>query len=627
LNTFLVKNLLFVLFFFASCLSGLQYAYGQTAEICDNALDDDGDGLIDLNDPDCNCPIELPTSLIPNPSFEENSGCPNNEGQLDLAIAWAQASDATTDYMNTCGFLVHPVIGESPPLPMPDGEGCIGFRNGKPSSPDFKECTGTCLLSPLKAGTQYTINMWVGFGSANTSPEFELVIYGANGCDQTGILPYAPGNPNIGCPLNVPGYERLGATNLNGTNEWVNTDISFTPTRDLDVIVIGPNCEPNAFDHYYYFDNLIIQESVAFGEPPSITGHPCLNNVSLDIPSNFIGDELQWYRDGIAILGETSADFTIPTNQEEQAVFQVRIIREDGTCEISAPYTFIIPEYTTFNDFEICDNTPIQLNNQTIMGSGTYSESFITEEGCDSTVISLVTVLPTYDLFYEETICVNQDFTLGTQVLNQAGTYTEFFSTLAGCDSVVTVQLDVRDALITVDAQGDGTIRLGEIAPIRAEISDLSQVMSYSWSSSDSLVSICDTCLYQVVQPTKTTTYTFTALDTAGCATIDNIVVDVEDFYEVFFPSAFTPNGDGINDFFYPFATSNVSNILSLDIYDRWGNQVFSGADFPHSSELFGWDGSFRNKPSNPGVFVYMATIEFFDGHIDTYKGDFVLLR
>jgi len=616
-----------VFFFFASSLAGSQYTYGQTVEICDNAIDDDGDGLIDLNDPDCDCPIELPASLIPNPSFEERSGCPTGEGQLELADAWAQASDATTDYMHTCGFLEHPVIRESPTLPMPDGEGCIGFRNGKPSNPNFKESTGACLLSPLKTGIQYTINMWVGFGSISTSPEFELVIYGANGCGDAGILPYAPGNPDIGCPLNVAGYERLGSTTLDGINEWVNTDISFTPTRELDVIVIGPNCESNAFDHYYYFDNLVIQESTAFGEPPSITGHPCMNNVSLDIPENFIGDDLQWYKDGIAIIGEKNPDFVIPGEQEEQAVFQVRIVRDDGTCEISAPYTFIIPEYTTTNEFNICDNEPVQLNNQDIIEAGTYSESFTTDEGCDSTVISLVTVFPTYDLFFEESICINQEYTLGTQILNEDGIYTEFFATVEGCDSVVTVELDVMDALVIVDAQGDKTIRLGEITPIRVTISDLSQLVSFTWTSSDSLVTICDTCLYQVVQPTQTTVYTFTGVDKEGCAAVDNVIVEVEEYYEVYFPSAFSPNNDGINDLYYPFATSNVSRIFSLDIFDRWGNHIFRGTDFPANSELFGWNGTYRNSASNSGVYVYLATIEFVDGHIDIFKGDFVLLR
>ena len=269
----------------------------------------------------------------------------------------------------------------------------------------------------------------------------------------------------------------------------------------------------------------------------------------------------------------------------------------------------------------------IKSNNQDIIESGTYSELFITSEGCDSTVINLVTVFPTYDLFFEETICVNQEYVLGSQMLNQDGIYTELFSTVEGCDSIVTVQLDVMDALVTVDAQGDNTIRLGEISPIRVEISDLSELVSYSWTSSDSLVAICDTCLYQIVSPLQTTVYTFSGLDSGGCTAIDNVVVEVEDFYEVFFPSAFTPNGDGINDFYYPFATSNVSRILRLDVYDRWGSHVFNGADFPPSSEIYGWNGTFKNSSSNSGVYVYVATIEFVDGHIDIFKGDFVLLR
>ena len=51
--------------------------FGQSVdEICENGRDDDRDGLIDLNDPDCACAVIQPKSLIPNPSFEEFSCCP-----------------------------------------------------------------------------------------------------------------------------------------------------------------------------------------------------------------------------------------------------------------------------------------------------------------------------------------------------------------------------------------------------------------------------------------------------------------------------------------------------------------------------------------------------------------------
>ena len=51
-------------------------------EICDNAVDDDDDGLIDLNDPDCTCAVIEPESLIPNPSFEDMNCCPNAPSKL-----------------------------------------------------------------------------------------------------------------------------------------------------------------------------------------------------------------------------------------------------------------------------------------------------------------------------------------------------------------------------------------------------------------------------------------------------------------------------------------------------------------------------------------------------------------
>ncbi len=620
---------LFLTFFTLQLTVETNGLYAQMVEICDNGIDDDGDGLIDINDDDCDCPIDLPTSLIPNPSFEDQTDCPNNENQLELAIPWRQASRASTDYMHTCGgFLQHPLVGGQVPLPMPDGGGCVGFRNGKPSKPNFKESTGTRLLEPMEDGTLYTLNMWVGFLSASTSPEFELFIYGAFSTNQNdGILPYGGTNDEIGCPMNVEGYEILGSTIVSGQNEWVNTNIEFRPSRNLNVIVIGANCEENPFNHYYYFDNLILQKTVEFGEQPSVTGHPCMNNVSLDLPSIEVGDTYQWYKDGVAINGETNQDYIIPTEQEDIASYQIMVTSLDGECKLSAPYTFEIPEITTTRFVSICDNEPIQLNEQDVLEEGVYSELFITEQNCDSTVITNLTILPTYDIFLSETICMREEYILGTQTLNTNGVFTEFFTTINGCDSVVTVDLEVLNSIVKVDAQGDKVIQLGESTPIKAEVSDFSKVSFYSWTSSDSLTTICDTCLYQVVFPTETTTYTFKAFDTAGCDVSDNVVIEVEQYYETYFPGAFSPNGDGINDIYYINGTTNIARVLSLDLYDRWGNQVFQNNNFPVSNELFGWDGTLKNVPANPGVYVYMAKIEFVDGHIENFKGDLVLLR
>src|SRR5690554_4135249 len=94
-----MKRLLLFFILFGNVLIG--------QEICDNGIDDDGNGLIDLNDTACDCegfgvPQNIP-SLIPNPSFEDRNCCPSSFSQLSCADTWIQATTATSDYFN-CGY-------------------------------------------------------------------------------------------------------------------------------------------------------------------------------------------------------------------------------------------------------------------------------------------------------------------------------------------------------------------------------------------------------------------------------------------------------------------------------------------------------------------------------------------
>jgi len=60
-------------------------------EICNNSIDDDGDGLIDIQDSDCDCDQILPSGLIPNESFEIMECCPTGEADFQCATSWQQA--------------------------------------------------------------------------------------------------------------------------------------------------------------------------------------------------------------------------------------------------------------------------------------------------------------------------------------------------------------------------------------------------------------------------------------------------------------------------------------------------------------------------------------------------------
>ena len=139
-------------------------------EICDNGIDDDFDGLIDLNDTiDCVCAgfatSSQDTSLIPNYSFENMNCCPNTFSQLNCADTWLQASTATSDYYNTCGFTS--IAGMAPPLGRPDGSGYVGFYNGA-TDPQYKEYIGACLTNTMVTGTSYTIDFFAK-NSRNTA--------------------------------------------------------------------------------------------------------------------------------------------------------------------------------------------------------------------------------------------------------------------------------------------------------------------------------------------------------------------------------------------------------------------------------------------------------------------------
>ena len=91
-------------------------------------------------------------------------------------------------------------------------------------------------------------------------------------------------------------------------------------------------------------------------------------------------------------------------------------------------------------------------------------------------------------------------------------------------------------------------------------------------------------------------------------------------------PNAFSPNGDGINDYFNVY---NVKSIVSFHaaIYNRWGQQLYSwGIDEIHSKEA-GWDGTYNGKPVKAGVYFVVVKAKGADGVEYEYRRDVNLLR
>ena len=112
-----------------------------------------------------------------------------------------------------------------------------------------------------------------------------------------------------------------------------------------------------------------------------------------------------------------------------------------------------------------------------------------------------------------------------------------------------------------------------------------------------------------------------------SCEATDQISLSVAVDGDIYVPNVFTPNNDYINDHVTVFTDERVRRVVYLEIFDRWGNQVFVGSDFPPNDPLLGWDGTFKDKPMNPAVFAYIAKVELINGVQVSKKGDITLLR
>ncbi len=185
-----------------------------------------------------------------------------------------------------------------------------------------------------------------------------------------------------------------------------------------------------------------------------------------------------------------------------------------------------------------------------------------------------------------------------------------------GCSATDGLNINTSSGA-SVDLGNDITIYSGESAGIFATISG-GNSGSFIWSPIDYLS--CSNCLNTVASPPATTLYTLTYTDAIGCANQDSINITVLPVGEVFFPTAFSPNGDGNNDI-YQAAGSGIKQ-FRMGIYNRWGEKVFESNNF-----FDGWDGYYQGTKQPMAVYVYTAKVTLLNNQTREYKGSITLLR
>ncbi|RYD97437.1 MAG: gliding motility-associated C-terminal domain-containing protein [Sphingobacteriales bacterium] len=243
--------------------------------------------------------------------------------------------------------------------------------------------------------------------------------------------------------------------------------------------------------------------------------------------------------------------------------------------------------------------------------------------GCDSIYKHvLITVNPVYT--FKETVHIKgcKEVTYKGVTYDQSTVFEEEIKTVNGCDSLVnTVVIEINDFKLKAYMNPE--------APFKGENV---QILTYSVGNVPySVVSWEPAILF----PNQTATEQRVKLENpvrivitgvqGGCK--DTALIDITEFpgysNEVKVPSAFSPNGDGLNDVFAPvLRIDHGYSLVSFKIYSRYGELVHSTSNMSG-----GWDGTYKGRLQDAGVYYYMIKIKFLDGTEKSFKGDVTLLK
>ncbi len=276
-----------------------------------------------------------------------------------------------------------------------------------------------------------------------------------------------------------------------------------------------------------------------------------------------------------------------PVNPSLTTVYTVNVSDTIGCSGKDTVIVFIkpTPVADAGPDSVICNGQTIQLN-----ASGGDAYQWVYEPSLSEFFIADPIASP------------DQDVTYIVQV----------FDTSSGCWDYDTLSVSVNQNTVLEDSSG-----LCEGQPI--ELIPVTDGAYYLWSNGSTSQSIIVTLpgVY----------YVQVSSGPNDCGTVEQFIINLtECFLLLDPPNAFSPNGDGTNDFFTIYGEDIAE--WELWIFNRWGEEVYYTTDVTELNDPNrGWNGTHNGKPQDMGVFVFVIQAKGYEGTPIKYKGNITLLR
>ncbi|MBK7798937.1 MAG: gliding motility-associated C-terminal domain-containing protein [Saprospiraceae bacterium] len=244
-----------------------------------------------------------------------------------------------------------------------------------------------------------------------------------------------------------------------------------------------------------------------------------------------------------------------------------------------------------------------------------------TGENASLTLVNIVGGVQPYTYFLDN-IPVAGPYISGLQPGRRTIRVVDANGCILNSDFIVTIPDPVGVSLPPV-------IKINEGDPLVLQAVIITPKDSIDWIKWDPVDNLsCSDCANpSVTNLQKETTYTVTYANKEGCIASASITIQIIK-KGIWIPSVFSPNGDGINDWFFPSVTEDsYKTIRKFSIFSRWGERIFDKVNIQPNIPGEGWNGEFKNEPLNPGVFIYVLEIEWNDGKVQQLTGDINLLR
>ena len=187
-----------------------------------------------------------------------------------------------------------------------------------------------------------------------------------------------------------------------------------------------------------------------------------------------------------------------------------------------------------------------------------------------------------------------------------------------------TIKLSGPDDLLYVDLGEDQIIEAGTMLDLN-HTTNASTPLVFEWESINANLN-CYDCEKPHTTPLKDALYALRIVDEFGCEAIDSLWVEVRPTPNIYVGNAFSPNSDGINDILFVQGKGNAV-IRSFMVFDRWGNQVFVLKDRLINKPELGWDGTFKGKSLDSGIYFWQAILDFLDGKEKVFGGEVLLMK